>query len=92
MTEPRSMTPITLNVLVHACTSTLPHPNRGMPAVEETIRSLICLGAIGMAQQPNCIQATPMGQAWLKALCAVPPPRRAWVGLNGAIYSVEEDS
>ncbi len=87
-----ALTPLQLSLLVHACTCTGPHPNRGFPAVEDAVRQLIRLGAAALAPQANCLTASQMGHAWLQALCAVQPPRRAWVNQEGAVVATGEDA
>lgn len=91
MTASPAMTPLTLSLLVHTCTCEGPHPNRGMPAVEDAIRQLIRLGAVAHAAQSNCLTPSKLGQAWLAALCTVAPPRRAWIDSQGAVVAIEGD-
>lgn len=69
------LTPNDIEVLLHYHCSSEPHPRFGAPAVTDTVQRFIDLGVL---TRPN-LTITPLGAAWVKALCATPMPRLVYV-------------
>jgi len=59
--------------------SDLVHPDS--PAAREEIRNLGAEGAIMPVRHEGVCGycTTPLGRAWIKAICNVPPPRQVWM-------------
>lgn len=73
------MTPLYVELLLHAYCRGDVFPRRGAPAVEDAIIDLVARGAIEFCDEPNMIRATPMGTAWVKLICRTPAPTQAWI-------------
>lgn len=75
-----------IGVLLHCYLSHEPHPHADSEAVGKTLSFLASCGAIHLtpkAQKFNCYETTPMGKAWVQALCDVPAPRSVFVNEAG---------
>lgn len=78
--------PNTIEVLIHCHCSPEPHPRAHAPAVFDTIAALqehkliVPFGTDGW-------KTTPLGEAWVKALCRVPMPRLVYVDADGTLLS-----
>ena len=85
------MTPSDIEVLLHCYYSPTPHPRRQAPAIAESLNSFLDLGAIQPSTRPGTpdgtFSTTPLGSAWVKALCAVPPPKRVFLDEQGRIIT-----
>jgi hypothetical protein len=79
--------PNNINVLLHYHCSPEPHERIEAPAVQEAVELLLSEGAIrpDEAQGPNCYRTTPLGMAWVEALCRVTTPRAVFVDQQGRI-------
>ena len=78
--------PNNIDVLLHFAISTEPHPRRHAPSVNEAINELLFAGALVPATgEPERFAATPLGLAWVQALCNVPPPRAAFIDEMGRV-------
>lgn len=87
------MTPLVLEILIHACVYAKEFPRRGAPAVEEEIRALRDKGALTLGPEPNMFHATDLGQEWLQRILKTQPPvlprikRDPFlIGRNGAMH------
>lgn len=84
-------TPNDIEVLLHYYVSPDPHPRAHAPAVQETTKQFLKQGVIQLcADGLGGYSVTPRGEAWVKALCAVPAPRRGWISADGTVLSVED--
>lgn len=81
------VTPLYVEILLHACCRADVFPRRGAPAVEIAIDDLVAQGAIERCDPANMLRATPMGQAWLTLICRTPAPKQAWVDGEGRVIS-----
>jgi len=79
-------TPNNIDVLIHYHCSPEPHPRVDAPAIVGAIEDLTSVGALEVRE--GKLRTTKMGEAWLKALCKVPPPRQAWVDAHGNVLIV----
>lgn len=81
--------PNNIEVLLHCHTSPRPHPRiNDAQAVMDAVDMFLKLGAIEIdrdAEDSNVYKTTPMGKAWVNALCNTPPPTLAYVDENGKI-------
>jgi len=88
MTDPRTMetiySPSNIEVLLHCHTCPRPHPRLEAGAVKDAIMMFLHLGAIEPDTKNN-YKTTPMGKAWVQALCNVRPPRPAFVDESGNV-------
>lgn len=73
------MTPCEISVLLHFYVSPLPHERHDAPAVSAAIRWFLDVEAIRRGDTPNTYVTTPLGKAWVEALCRVPKPRLAYL-------------
>lgn len=79
-------TPLTLQILIHACTSNAPFENAEAPAVKEEIARLETLGVIRPTVEPEkTFNSTPKGNVWLKIILRVPMPTPAFLDENGKV-------
>jgi len=79
----RIYSPNNIEVLLHCHTRPQPHPRLDAGAVRDAIGEFLRLGAIEPDEEANCWRTTPLGKAWVQALCNVPPPRTAFVDEHG---------
>ena len=80
------LSPLEVDILMHCCTRRCPFPNSDNAVVASQIRDFLNLGAIcPVAGQQDVYCTTPLGDAWVKAICAVPPPRQVFVDELGRI-------
>jgi len=81
--------PNNIDVLLHCHTSSTEHPRIDALAVQEAIQMLLTLAAIER-KEGNIFSTTPLGQAWVNALCAVEVPRKAFVDKNDNIVGYDK--
>lgn len=74
--------PLNIGVLLHCHVSPDQHPN--YENVKEVLDALETVGAIAHMGE-GTYSTTPLGAAWVKALCNVPPPRQAFIDENGKV-------
>lgn len=79
------LTPHNVDVLMHYYTSPEPHERAENEGVQETIRSLCELGAMEIHPCTGKPRTTPLGIAWIKAICNVPRPRFAFLDEQGRV-------
>lgn len=77
--------PSDVELLLHCYYCPDPHPRYHAPAITEGIKKLIRLGAIEATVYSNIFATTPLGVAWVKAICNVQPPRSVFVDEKGKI-------
>jgi len=75
--------PSNIDVLLHFHTTPGPHERQRAPAVAEAIRDFLNVGALEKTEEGYKI--TPLGKAWVAALCNVPPPKSVFVDEAGRI-------
>ena len=86
------LSPSDIEVLIHCHCRPCPHPRRDAPAIFDAIRRFLYLGAIEHSPENDCepdppdheepgwaYRTTPLGAAWINAMCSVPPPRKVFV-------------
>lgn len=78
--------PLRIELLLHCYTTPAPHERH--EALAEEIQEFISIGAIEATERPNVYRTTKLGQAWVKALCNVPPPRPVFQDHAGNIIAV----
>lgn len=84
-------TPYRINLLLHFHCSPEPYPLRSAPAFQEEVDSLLKEGAIKPRVEitgglhSGEYRTTPLGEAWVQALCNVPPPQMVFVDQLGNI-------
>jgi hypothetical protein len=71
-------TPLKIELLLHCYTTPAVHPRFNAPAIEEVFQELLKEGAIYRENGQPFYRTTEKGNAWVAALCAVPPPIQAW--------------
>jgi hypothetical protein len=76
--------PNNIDVLLHCHTCPRPHERFNAPAVQDAIRDLLNAGAIEPDGDER-FSTTPLGRAWVQALCSVPPPRTAFIDEQGRV-------
>lgn len=78
--------PNNIDVLLHCHASVGPHPRIEARAVQEAIDALMMVGAIAPdMRMPQCYTTTPLGHAWVQALCNVPRPKVAFIDEMGRV-------
>lgn len=77
--------PNNIEVLLHCHTCPSPHPRLEAGAVKDAITGFLHVGAIEPDPENDCYRTTPMGKAWVQALCNVRPPRAAFVDEHGNV-------
>lgn len=80
-------TPNNIEVLLHCHTATTPHPRKDAPAVTAALTTLFHAGCIDPGATPGSYVTTPLGEAWVQAMCNVEIPRVAYVDTQGQILS-----
>jgi hypothetical protein len=80
--------PANIEILLHCHVSPEPIPNLEAPAIAETVRDFISIGAIEPNRQegdesPRRYKTTALGRAWVQALCSVPPPAVVFLDQTG---------
>lgn len=84
-------TPNNIDVLLHYHVSSSVHERFDAPAVQDAVDKLQKAGAIEPAidaEGKMCrgyYQTTPLGKAWIKALCNTEIPKIAYVDANGNV-------
>jgi hypothetical protein len=76
-------TPNNIEVLLHYHVCPHPHPRADAPAVHDAIRMLHKAGAIEFIGGQT--KVTPLGAAWVQALCNVPVPTVAFIDEQGRV-------
>ena len=66
--------PSNIEVLLYFHSRADPHPRQAAPAVAEAIVQFMALGVLARSKEPGCFETTPLGRAWVEALCNTPPP------------------
>ena len=78
--------PNNINVLLHYHCSCEPHPRLEASAVSEALQEFLRIGALVKDDSTGSgYRTTPMGQAWVQALCNVAPPQQAFVDEHGTV-------
>lgn len=80
--------PFRIKLLLHFHCSYEQCPLRSSPVYQEEVDSLVKEGAIYEIHRLDCVpqyRTTPLGAAWVQALCSVPSPRMAFVDQLGNI-------
>ena len=80
--------PSNIEILLHCHVRVEPHPRLEAPAVRDAILAFLKIGAI--APDPECqdlYHTTPLGKAWVEALCRVPPPWIAFIDQQGKLLN-----
>lgn len=77
--------PLRADLLLHCAISAEAVPlNPDAPAVREELDDLVQLGAIeATGTGPNLYRATPLGRAWVAAICNVKIPRMVFLDEAG---------
>ncbi len=89
-----AFSPFRISLLLHFHTDPDPHPAASpdhdhRPAYVEAVTDFRNLGVIAPHDDlPGRIITTPLGQAWVKALCNVPVPTTAFVDEAGRIIKL----
>lgn len=78
-------TPLKIEVLLHYHNTPGPYRHYDASAVKEAIQELLDQGAIQDTRYPNEYNTTPLGAAWVKALCNVPPPKQVFIDEQGRV-------
>lgn len=78
--------PLRIELLLHCHTTPAPHER--YEALADEIYEFIRMGVIESTEQPNVYRTTKLGQAWVEALCKVPPPRPVFQDHAGNIIAV----
>lgn len=77
-------TPCKIEVLLHCHCVPLPHPQSLAPAVEDALTFLQAAGAIKpVGGREDVFTTTPLGIAWVRALCNVPRPKLVYLDEMG---------
>ncbi len=82
------MTPNNIEVLLHFYTTSAPHPRRDAQAVINATQLLLefkCIEPSPGPSERNCYRTTPLGAAWVRALCNVEMPTVTYVDSAGNI-------
>lgn len=80
--------PNNIEVLLHCHTRPGPHPRLDAGAVQSALAKFKQLGAIESDGTKDGYRTTPMGKAWVQALCNVPPPQAAFVDQHGNVLEL----
>jgi len=78
-------TPLKIEVLLHYHATPGPHRHYDAPAVQKAIQELLDHKALQGTSYSNQYDTTPLGAAWVKALCNVPMPRQVFVDEQGRV-------
>lgn len=78
-------TPLAIKLLIHIYVTPEPVVNEDAPAVQETLNNLALIGAIQFNDTAPVWSITPLGVAWVNALCNVATPRQVFVDEQGKI-------
>lgn len=93
MTEMTIATPNNIDVLLHYFRgSNEPHPRLEAPAVQEALDLFVQCGAlerVNGSENYGIYRVTPMGKAWVSALCLTEIPQRAFVDAHGRVLDGE---
>ena len=82
----KCLTPNDVDVLLHYYTSDVPHKRIDVPAVRESTDSFLRYGVIYKIGASDCYSTTPLGKAYVQAICSTPLPRMKYVcGLTGKV-------
>lgn len=82
--------PNNIDVLLHCYSQKGPHPRLEALAVQDSIMEFISMGVVEVLKREKegtIYKTTPLGDAWVQALCNVPPPRMAFIDQNGAVLT-----
>lgn len=83
--------PFNVDILMWYHSRCEPHPRIDIPAVISFTNELLRLGIIEPCKMAtdvdgtNIYQTTPIGSAWVKAICNVPMPKTAFVDEQGRV-------
>lgn len=84
--------PLNISLLLHCYVSPEPIENYGAPSKSEGISMLLEAGAIavleGQPKEMGLYRTTPLGRAWVEALCNVPPPKQVFVDEGGRVLKI----
>jgi hypothetical protein len=84
MAKGGSMTPLALQILIHAYVSPVMFPNHYLKPQQEALDWFDREGVIKVDYAgPGCMKTTPKGDAWVKAILAVAMPMQVWVDEHG---------
>lgn len=75
--------PHNIQILLWCHISSEPYSNMDTPAAEQSFKELEACGAIAKTPVANVWATTPLGKAWVQALCNVPPPTLIYVDEMG---------
>lgn len=76
--------PARIRILLHCHTIPDPLPNWDAPVVQETLSEFKDAGVIEQTTH-NCYVTTPLGKAWVNAICRVEIPRPAFIDEQGRV-------
>jgi len=86
--------PANISILLHCHCSPEPIPHYipsddAPPVTIEAIDGLMAAGAIEPDREAGegHFRTTPLGRAWVKALCDLPPPRQAFIDQAGRVIN-----
>ncbi len=68
------MTPLTLEILIQAYISPDSHLRPYAPAVRDTVKGLVSIGALEPCEPDGPLKLTLRGRAWLAVILATPIP------------------
>lgn len=79
-------TPYRIKLLLHYHCTPEPYPQRDAPIFQSEMDSLVKEGALEHIEESwSGYRTTPLGAAWVRALCNVPPPQMVFVDQLGNI-------
>lgn len=81
-------TPSNIEVLLWCHTRPQPHPRLDAPAVRDAVQEFLKIGAVEATPlsgggEFGAFRTTPLGRAWVAALCQVQRPRVGFIDENG---------
>lgn len=80
------LTPNDVEVLLHCHCCPQPHPRNHASDVQEALDALQFCGAIApLAEGSQIRMTTPLGSAWVKAICQTPIPTLAYINAQGEV-------
>ena len=77
------MSPLHLEILLHAYAKPFPHPS-GMLVASYT-DELVREGLLYQVDGEAFYRTTPRGCAHVRQLCGLPYPQQAWIGVDGQV-------
>jgi len=84
----KPVTPLEVEVLLHCYCCPDPHPKSDVPSVRDILDEWVALEVLWMPPsngKPSVPRTTDLGEAWVRAICAVPIPRVAYVTADGKV-------